>query len=460
MKDLLLLCFCFSSFFAGAQRTVEHLSIGRAKMGKAVTDEYVYFSGGNAGYSFHKEVDVFDASGNVFQVLEMPQGKTMHASTANDSLVFFAGGAEVGGYTNAVYIYNENTAQWSTIFMPHVHSSFTAVLSDGKVYFAGGNDNAGLSDVVDIYDIASNTFTEMHLSLARTNLHGIALNGKIYFAGGRNMGNISDVIDVYDEISGSWSIMHMPVSRDEFGITSDGSMLYFAGGEQGLGNFLSTFSKRMDIYDPVLNTWEATYFKQERRGLDNAMAFGCGRIYLAGGSTPDQKWKILDVYTIATKTWFQDTISGVREVVCCAVLGDKLFAAGGFVASLSYSDAVDVIDVCYDIPEPEQPALDIDGLSTNEIPNVFTPNNDKFNDYWAFLLKTDLPPSVEIYNRWGQLVKTMAGDKAGDFYLIKWDGKTWDGFELSDGAYFYQVTYHDLNSNSNLKLQGFITLLR
>ncbi|GEO03147.1 hypothetical protein AAE02nite_08110 [Adhaeribacter aerolatus] len=69
--------------------------------------------------------------------------------------------------------------------------------------------------------------------------------------------------------------------------------------------------------------------------------------------------------------------------------------------------------------------------------NIFTPNNDGLNDY--FQMPT-LPPDfcksvfsdIKIYNRWGGLVY-----KSTD-RTFKWDGKS-----VSEGVYYYVITYTD-----------------
>lgn len=62
------------------------------------------------------------------------------------------------------------------------------------------------------------------------------------------------------------------------------------------------------------------------------------------------------------------------------------------------------------------------------IPNVFSPNNDGENDtFWieGILGTTN---SVKIFNRWGQLVF-----EANNYR------NNWDGRDVSDGTYFYEV---------------------
>lgn len=63
-----------------------------------------------------------------------------------------------------------------------------------------------------------------------------------------------------------------------------------------------------------------------------------------------------------------------------------------------------------------------------EIPNIFTPNGDGFNDFFEIINMDHYPNAVlEIYNRWGNLVFKKENGYKND----------WDGGEFSDGVYFY-----------------------
>lgn len=73
------------------------------------------------------------------------------------------------------------------------------------------------------------------------------------------------------------------------------------------------------------------------------------------------------------------------------------------------------------------------------VPNVFTPNGDGKNDTFTIIvggLVTDV--KMLIYNRWGNLLFTGEGP------MLAWDGK-YNNQEVSDGVYFYILTYIDNN---------------
>jgi gliding motility-associated-like protein len=85
------------------------------------------------------------------------------------------------------------------------------------------------------------------------------------------------------------------------------------------------------------------------------------------------------------------------------------------------------------------------------IPNVFTPNGDGYNDYWAFDISTQYPEAVVyILDRWGHKVYTS--DKG---YLNKWTGIYDNGKAVPDDTYQYLVV-----DGEEIVYKGYITLIR
>jgi gliding motility-associated-like protein len=83
------------------------------------------------------------------------------------------------------------------------------------------------------------------------------------------------------------------------------------------------------------------------------------------------------------------------------------------------------------------------------LPNVFTPNGDGVNDYFTPLKSLGVRSlSIDIYNRWGKIVFTTSDPN------IHWDGK-----DMSDGTYFWSVSYEGFDG-LNYKENGYVSLLR
>ena len=95
--------------------------------------------------------------------------------------------------------------------------------------------------------------------------------------------------------------------------------------------------------------------------------------------------------------------------------------------------------------------IEVQGLP--ESPDVFTPNGDGKNDYFAFSEFEMESVDVQIYNRWGQLVYAWKGSNKS------WNGVGIDGKPLAEGVYFYVFVAEGVDGHYYDK-KGTITLLR
>ncbi len=100
----------------------------------------------------------------------------------------------------------------------------------------------------------------------------------------------------------------------------------------------------------------------------------------------------------------------------------------------------------------------IDNCSNYELPNVFTPGGDSYNDFftpfpYAFVESIEL----KIYNRWGlKIFETTDPD-------ILWDGSNQSTkLACSDGVYYYVCTVNEIRLEGVVprNLHGFVHLLR
>ena len=86
------------------------------------------------------------------------------------------------------------------------------------------------------------------------------------------------------------------------------------------------------------------------------------------------------------------------------------------------------------------------------IPNVFTPNRDGHNDEFLIQFKGVEFISLEIYDRWGVKLFESTQKNRG------WDGRTNTGSKVTDGTYFFIITYK--KSDETMVKKGTLTLLR
>ncbi len=92
--------------------------------------------------------------------------------------------------------------------------------------------------------------------------------------------------------------------------------------------------------------------------------------------------------------------------------------------------------------------------SSIEMPNVFSPNQDGYNDYFHPKAKHIVELECTIYNRWGRKI-AIINEVTG-----KWDGKNMRNNNLAPkGVYYYMLKAKGLDGK-HYKLQGFFHLLR
>jgi len=107
---------------------------------------------------------------------------------------------------------------------------------------------------------------------------------------------------------------------------------------------------------------------------------------------------------------------------------------------IAYSDNIEVYSVSNTIKVPIE--------QTIFVPNVFSPDGDNTNDTFKVIGRGLEHITIEIYNRWGQLV--FEAPHLNEF----WDG-TFRGKPCPIGTYVYQLKVDKLTSQS-----GTITLIR
>ena len=100
----------------------------------------------------------------------------------------------------------------------------------------------------------------------------------------------------------------------------------------------------------------------------------------------------------------------------------------------------------------------VENCPSYQLPNVFSPNGDNVNDLFIPILSRSIASiKLVVYNRWGTIVFET------DDPEIMWDGKDYNSNrDLSEGVYFYTVTYEEilLEGNQTNAFAGYVYIFR
>ena len=156
------------------------------------------------------------------------------------------------------------------------------------------------------------------------------------------------------------------------------------------------------------------------------------------------------------RIYFTDSLGGAFELIAIingAESTSFIHTDGASVAGCYQVTAVDTIGN----ESPFVEAVCGDNCPVYELPNVFTPNNDRKNDsFGPFPYRGVKMIDLQIFNRWGQVVfQTNDPD-------INWNGTHKESNEpVPDGVYYYlcTVNYARLQGNTTEQLNGYVHIL-
>jgi len=149
------------------------------------------------------------------------------------------------------------------------------------------------------------------------------------------------------------------------------------------------------------------------------------------------------------------------------------------LSSLARCYRVAAIDASGHVSEWSEPACN-DNCPYYELPNVFTPDENGYNDLFSAYFKpvqgdetikynnVNRCPrfvdrvNISVFNRWGKEVYTYSSDDGGSIY-INWDGKNKNGVDLEVGVYYYvaDVKFKVIDpAKRDKKIKGWVHLVR
>jgi len=235
---------------------------------------------------------------------------------------------------------------------------------DGQLYLFGGHEN-GAEGKVQIYDPIAKTWSlGTDMPWAGISVSTALIDGLVYVAGGIVGNSTVDDCAVYDPVLDSWTTLtSMPTQkgRNHAAAGTDGEKFWIFGGRgfgSGDGNEVANGFADVQIYDPVADTWEASFDLGSTlapmpigRGGTGKTVWYQDEFYVFGGETDDGPgatpagvYDRVDVYDPETNTWrLEAPMPTGRHGIFPVLFESRMFLVGGGAASgLNFSEAVEI----------------------------------------------------------------------------------------------------------------------
>lgn len=213
-----------------------------------------------------------------------------------------------------------------------------------------------------------------------------------------------------------------------------------------------------DTFDPALagdpGVYTVTYTYTDGNGCTNTAS---GSIEVIQNSVDLG----IDIYIPEYSTTVLNPIGGTTTVLwdppaglscddCVNPVFDSLFTQTYTITAWDAYGCVATDDITINVVPIFDPVV--------FVPNTFTPNGDYINDFLnAFGSDVATVSSMLVFDRWGELVFSMADFQAND-PNVGWDG-TFKGEEVNQGVYAYVIVVK-LEDGMEQRVAGNITLIR
>lgn len=172
----------------------------------------------------------------------------------------------------------------------------------------------------------------------RTGAAVAVLDGRLYVVSGFDGAKTIDAVEAYDPVTDSWtSRASIPTARTAAGAAAIAGKLYVFGGcgrnSEGNHDCRVGTTNAMEAYDPRTNTWTTKAPMPTTRSAVAAAVIG-DKLYVAGGRgpcPPCPPYQVLEIYDPSTDTWDRSAaplpiaVSGAGGVA----LNGKFYVVGG-----------------------------------------------------------------------------------------------------------------------------------
>lgn len=281
-----------------------------------------------------------------FSISNLPENYlwSSSASALDSTAIYISGGYynfesnPITAYRPSLFLYSPATDSWDLSLqnMSTPRASHTTDIINGTLIVTGGQNQSGTLDSVESYDIANDIWAaKSAMSIPRTYHASCIHNGKIYVFGGATVnpdnpgGTLpTETAEVYDPLNDSWSaIASLDQANAYSRCVSLNGLIYVIGGEGNPSEF--------DVYDPVSDAWLSSGILPTSRTFGFQASVINGEIYIFGGSSLLTRYSTrVDIYNPVSNTWRIGTEMPIGQgSFASAATNEMIYFFGGKIPS-------------------------------------------------------------------------------------------------------------------------------
>uniref|UniRef100_A0AAA9TH46 Kelch like family member 5 n=1 Tax=Bos taurus TaxID=9913 RepID=A0AAA9TH46_BOVIN len=254
-------------------------------------------------------IEKYDLRTNMWTPVATMNGRRLQFGVAVlDDKLYVVGGRDGLKTLNTVECYNPKTKTWSVMppMSTHRHGLGVAVL-EGPMYAVGGHDGWSYLNTVERWDPQARQWNFVAtMSTPRSTVGVAVLSGKLYAVGGRDGSSCLKSVECFDPHTNKWTLCaQMSKRRGGVGVTTWNGLLYAIGGHDApASNLTSRLSDCVERYDPKTDMWTAVASMSISRDAVGVCLLG-DKLYAVGGYDGQTYLNTVEAYDPQTNEWTQ-----------------------------------------------------------------------------------------------------------------------------------------------------------
>ncbi|KAM8957650.1 kelch-like protein 5 isoform 2-T2 [Lycaon pictus] len=178
---------------------------------------------------------------------------------------------------------------------------------EGPMYAVGGHDGWSYLNTVERWDPQARQWNFVAtMSTPRSTVGVAVLSGKLYAVGGRDGSSCLKSVECFDPHTNKWTLCaQMSKRRGGVGVTTWNGLLYAIGGHDApASNLTSRLSDCVERYDPKTDMWTAVASMSISRDAVGVCLLG-DKLYAVGGYDGQTYLNTVEAYDPQTNEWTQ-----------------------------------------------------------------------------------------------------------------------------------------------------------